>query len=520
MRIYDPDAIKWLPLYFDDQTSIQDVTSAIVRQSRLAKNLNELPSETSLSPQSWHTLPRQQSSSIDNSGNTKTFVAMERPFNGSSHKSTINGNKCLNCIKACVREKQLRDRLRMAETFIHTMNRNLEIDTVAISGIVNKRTALMNKLEESNLKLHQEKHRCQMDLVNAESQLHEKIMKDQHLEAENNQLKSLVERLSRARKLGENHAQVTESDLLDFKYLSSSESCNARSVCQSIAVNLKEERNGTSLVSIQSSKKECVEKDGAKKCRSLDRIYSAQRKEVEQIMGKELNQEKMLIDEVSLNVNHQPPLISTSTPKKDQVDPQPISFVKEEGNIDNIATARVFGNTSERSHTPAQNQPPSMERMKAFSVNGDQIREGYCVKYSSDIKCKCQESTKEDLPSNFVKGKVQDSGGNFKCLSLSKLVVPTYNRQDKSTKMTEAVSIGTEERHTNHHVSGLSRIKMNHHKEVLIAKIEESLGIKVDGRGEENCHTDQCYILRLKDQAKGIREELIHIQNLLSDLKE
>jgi len=37
---------------------------------------------------------------------------------------------------------------------------------------------------------------------------------------------------------------------------------------------------------------------------------------------------------------------------------------------------------------------------------------------------------------------------------------------------------------------------------------------------EEDCQTDECYILRLKDQTKGIRDELMNIQNLLSDLKE
>ena len=37
---------------------------------------------------------------------------------------------------------------------------------------------------------------------------------------------------------------------------------------------------------------------------------------------------------------------------------------------------------------------------------------------------------------------------------------------------------------------------------------------------EEECQSDECYILKLKDQTKSIRDELMNIQNLLSDLKE
>ena len=37
---------------------------------------------------------------------------------------------------------------------------------------------------------------------------------------------------------------------------------------------------------------------------------------------------------------------------------------------------------------------------------------------------------------------------------------------------------------------------------------------------EEECQSNECYILKLKDQTKSIRDELMNIQNLLSDLKE
>ena len=162
MRIYEemeslppaapdyPNEMEWHPLTIKNQPqhSIQDVTLKILQQGYIAKCLNDEPTNSSLKHQNWHVLPQQQSSSIDNRTSTTTHTAIVSVNQNCASDPAIsqavsNEGKCLNCVKAYAREKRLRDRLRMAENFIHTMNRNLENDTVAISTIINKRTCLL-----------------------------------------------------------------------------------------------------------------------------------------------------------------------------------------------------------------------------------------------------------------------------------------------------------------------------------------------------------------------------------------
>ena len=145
MRIYEemeppspaasePNEMEWHPLTIKNQQqqqSIQDVTLKILQQGYIAKCLNDEPTNSSLKHQNWHVLPQQKSSSIDNSTSTTThtdIVSVNQNCAGDLviSQAVSNEDKCLYCVKAYTREKRLRDRLRMAENFIHTMNRNLE----------------------------------------------------------------------------------------------------------------------------------------------------------------------------------------------------------------------------------------------------------------------------------------------------------------------------------------------------------------------------------------------------------
>ena len=353
MRIYeeiepppapgDPGDIKWHSLSFNDnQKSIQDVTLKILRQQNQSKaktSLNESePAQLSggSTRQNWHVLPQHQASSTDNSDGYIETAMVSVNQNGVVKSPSLpdvsNIEKCSNCIKYNAREKRLRDRLRMAETFIRTMNRNLETDTVAISTIINKRTQLMNKLEESNLQLHREKHRCQSDLVDAETQLYENKTKVQHLEADNEDLKTLVDKLTKIRSKvseGENHIGQIDSGknmILETNYNSGKSVCfndkdnDYKQSSLDIAQNLKNSGNVVSSVPIQpSSNKQVIDVDTSAtgKCmpNRVNSLNAAQRKQQEKISRKVFSPENETVYEVPFKICE--PTKSSSTPKKD-----------------------------------------------------------------------------------------------------------------------------------------------------------------------------------------------------------
>ena len=416
MRIYEemeplppaasePNEMEWYPLTIKNQQqqqSIQDVTLKILQQGYIAKCLKDEPTNSSLKHQNWHVLPQQKSSSIDNSTSTTThtdIVSVNQNCAGDPviSQAVSNEDKCLYCVKAYTREKRLRDRLRMAENFIHTMNRNLENDTVAISTIINKRTQLMTKLEETNLHLHREKHKCQTDLVNAETQLHDNKIKVKLLEVENEELKTLVDQLISS-KVGSGKSNVAQQNSSKFIHLSSQPSTIQRDA-DSASDGVK---NGMS---------------------NTNSLYTALRKEVDnKALSKSFSPKNEPIYEVDSDVSSNEPPQSASTPKKDlsSVITQDLKSIPP-----NLSSShRVAANEGVKNYKPSLNTLYTAQRKQVEKIASDgaspeigQVKqmeilwgiESEAVKHevASRVNCKSSEpstgtSTKKNAPKRDI----------------------------------------------------------------------------------------------------------------------
>ena len=121
-----------------------------------------------------------------------TKLSSEIPKEPRKVRLHVVSNNCLDCQRAFVRERKLRERLKIAEAFIHTMNHNLEIDAVSISDKMKKKAQVMEEIQKKNLSLLEEKNEKESKLLDYEAMMHEMKIKLVKLEAENKTLKEVL----------------------------------------------------------------------------------------------------------------------------------------------------------------------------------------------------------------------------------------------------------------------------------------------------------------------------------------
>ena len=589
MRIYEEenlDVVKWLPL---QKAVIRDVTSSIVQQEKQhnitrVENRDQQPSSSSARVgHSWHVLPHQKSSNVDNSVehgehhqqkdfsgrfpyNTRDSFSVlyppknTDPNNGPSSTNTIANNsiRCTNCEMLRSREKRLRQRLVMAENFIVTMNRNLEIDTVAISNIINKRTQMMGQLEENNLHLHQQKHQCQLELVDVEQRLHDKSIEAKRLEAENRQLKDLLNRMVTAKNIGrsaevttplvssgispenfhtknkflaKNIPTVATNSVLDPKYLHKSHNVVNTDNIQPLQVEPQNGNYPTPTTEMQHNLR-AKQTNTKAPVNSGEEIYTEQCKDnnsrVISLQMKDLEVQENSLHKYQEELFEDIPL-SSSTPKKvaqkntHVLGQKVISGNNQLGNIQ--GRSEIISNNIQSSNkkfhyqdneclasstttkqdslykatsTGLSDKPSSTSRKsELFEAKEQGI--GKLISESSTARLVPAVSKRSENKGHLYRPLVDQSDSSS---------IPTYNYGKYMVGESDGFNNKKKQKNNNDHHESLKNVK--------------TIGADEDEAddGEDCPQSDHCYIMRLKDQAKGVRHQLLHIQNLLGDLKE
>ena len=255
----------------------------------------------------------------------------------------------------------------------------------------------MTKLEETNLHLHREKHKCQTDLVNVETQLHDNKIKVKHLEVENEELKTLVDQLISS-KVGSGKSNVAQQNSSKFIHLSSQPSTIQRDA-DSASDGVK---NGMS---------------------NTNSLYTALRKEVDnKALSKSFSPKNEPIYEVDSDVSSNEPPQSASTPKKDlsSVITQDLKSIPP-----NLSSShRVAANEGVKNYKPSLNTLYTAQRKQVEKIASDgaspeigQVKqmeilwgiESEAVKHevASRVNCKSSEpstgtSTKKNAPKRDI----------------------------------------------------------------------------------------------------------------------